>query len=74
MSRNKQNQQPDRKFLALITRLRSEVENLKRTQRLVVPHFATNPDSPINGELWYNEAEGKIKKRENDTTKDLEDA
>lgn len=69
-----------REILQLLISFKRRIERLERSVQfrtlvfpddgqLVIPKMASDPSSPVDGEIWYNTTSNTFKCRENGTTK-----
>lgn len=73
MSKNQSDLTDQDALVRRIKDLERQLRELKTNQltNLVAPHFTTDPSSPIDGEIWYNETTNKVRKRENGVSSDI---
>ena len=69
--RNISNQAPESRFEKTVSELVRKVEELRTNQLnvFVVPRVATDPSSPVDGQMWINTTSNQLKIRMNGVTK-----
>lgn len=76
MSQNTSKDTSEERLLRKIEDLERQIKEIRSNQLnvIIIPKVASDPASPINGQVWYNTTSNVFKKRQNGTTKNWETA
>jgi hypothetical protein len=73
MSINTSRGSAGKKFIETLNEINQRVSDLvtNNARFFIVPKLSADPANPQNGQIWYNTATNKFRKRENGATSDL---